>query len=223
MHTCTFCPAVTSFPPATPSVSSQPLQERISIISFFFTPSSSFPSAPPSVFLRLCLIYPFLSDKVSGDERHLLHALWRCIALLNYVQGQGLVCIRWYWECIANRWRERTRMADRLINKIYYGNATEERERCDLLNWFALNSHPATGKVWESGLIHRYKWKKKTILWNRNHLKCAYIYAHFDYICIYIWKYIYIFAKKWMQMNWNVDGFPGKPPSLVCPEPAERL
>ena len=92
---------------------------------------SSPPPPPSSSFLRLCVIYPFLSDNVPGDERHLLHVLWRCIVLLNYVQGQGLVCIQWHEECVANRWWERTCMADRLINKIYYGNVSEERQICD--------------------------------------------------------------------------------------------
>ncbi len=125
-------------------------QERISIISFLLAPFFSFflsPPAPPSAFLRLCLIYPFLSDKVSGDERHLLRVLWRCSTLLNYVQGQGLVCIQWHGEHIANRWWERTWMASCLINKIYYGNATEEREKMWLLlNWLAVCSRPDRGQ-----------------------------------------------------------------------------
>lgn len=84
-------------------LSSQPHRK----VPFFLRPFFFFPpSPPPSVLRCLCLIYPFLSDKVSGDQRHLLHALWRCIVLLNYAQGQGLVCIRRYWECMSNRWRE---------------------------------------------------------------------------------------------------------------------
>lgn len=78
-HIISFCPFL-SQPDrkgSASSLSSSPLL-------LLFLPLLSSPP-PPSPFLRLCLIYPFLSDKVSGDERHLLRVLWRCIALLNYV------------------------------------------------------------------------------------------------------------------------------------------
>lgn len=97
MSSCPFCH---------PSPTGTERPGAFSPTSFFFSPSSP----PPSVFQCLCLIYPFLSDKVSGDQRHLLHPLWRCVLLLNYVQGQGLVCIQQHRECMANRWWETTCM-----------------------------------------------------------------------------------------------------------------
>lgn len=33
-------------------------------------------------------------------------------------------------------------MSRSLINKIYYGNATEETRTCDLPHWFVLRSEP---------------------------------------------------------------------------------
>lgn len=125
MHTHTFCPAATSFPFALSCPSTTGKDQHLSSSPPSSSPSFLFPPPPPSSFLRLCLIYPFLSDKVSRDERHLLRVLWRCNALLNYMRGQGLVCIQWHGGCIVNRWWERTCMAVRLINKIYYDNATE--------------------------------------------------------------------------------------------------
>lgn len=102
-HVACTCPAVTACPLALLVIPAP--QERSALVA---PPSTSTP--PPSVFRCLCLIYPFLSDKVSGDQRHLLHLLWRCVLLLNYVQGQGLVCLQRHWECMANRWWETTCM-----------------------------------------------------------------------------------------------------------------
>lgn len=107
-------------------------QQRIGIISCFSAPSLSPPHPPPSTSLRLCLIYPFRSDKSPEMRGICCNALWRCVALLSYVSGQGLVCMRRRRERTSNRWWGRTCMAGGLINKIYYGNAADETRRRDL-------------------------------------------------------------------------------------------
>lgn len=107
-------------------------QQRIGIISCFSAPSLSPPHPPPSTSLRLCLIYPFRSAKSPEMRGICCNALWRCVALLSYVSGQGLVCMRRRRERTANRWWGRTCMAGGLINKINYGNAADETRRCDL-------------------------------------------------------------------------------------------
>lgn len=177
------CPAVISSCPFLIPAS----QERITVISFLH-PFLLLPTPPPSVFLRLSF-YLFLSDRVSGDERHLLPIFWRYVTLLIYVRGQGLVCILWHWESMANRWWGSTCMAYHSINKIFYGNASEERERCDF---------------WYVGLLCiciQRRWTMETHIQIHNHL-CTCNIGTILNICIYLcsyWVHLHIYIRYVIQ------------------------
>lgn len=127
-------PAVTSFPFALsyPSLTGKDQHHPFlphPFFSFFFLSS-------PRHHLRLhfyaYVLFIHSSQIRSREMRDICCVYFEDASRCSITWGcQGLVCIQWHGECIANRWWERTCMAGRLINKIYYGNATEERQRCD--------------------------------------------------------------------------------------------